>query len=186
VKALKLLSIVGIAFLIVRCSPSLIATAIVSAPKIVKSEDARNRAQSLKRDSLAISSDSVNYASYYIYRNGSFVGSALSCLVYDNNQYVAIANLRTFEKVDHVIPGDHIFTSKVDSKKSVKVHFDAGKTYIIQVFASTTIKEGVLFMMDQNKIKKEISKGLFFSEKFAEKGLKVDDISYNDQYASRK
>lgn len=155
----------------------MIASVIVNGPKIVKSADARDKAQSLKRNSAMAKGDSVKYACYYIYRSGSVVGSALSCLIYDNNEYVAVANLRTFEKIDHVIPGDHIFTSKMDSKQSIKFHFDSGKTYIIKAFANTTVKKGVLRLMDQGMIQKEISKGRFFKEKFLKNGLKVEDIS---------
>ncbi len=186
VKVFSIIAIICVTFLFESCSPQMIANAVVIVPKIVKSETARNSAQSLKNDSTTLKSDSINYASYYIYRNGSFAGSLLSCLVYDNNQFVAIANLKTFVKVDHVVPGDHIFTSKENSKKSVKIRFDPGKTYIVQVFATTTISKGVLIIMDQNKINKEISKGLFFEQKFIENGLKVEDFSNNNNLISGK
>jgi hypothetical protein len=185
-KFLSVIVIVCIAFLFIECSPAMIGSTVRITSQVAKSEAARSKAQSLKKDTITIKEDTINYASYYIYRSGSFVGSALSCLVYDNNEYVAIANLKTFTKVDNVVPGDHIFTSKVDSKKSVKIHFDPGRTYIIQVLASTTIKEGVIFMMDQERIKKEISKGNFFNDKFTEEGLKIEDISFNDYFASKK
>jgi hypothetical protein len=120
----------------------------------------------------------VRYANYFIYRSGSFAGSALSCLIYDNNQYVAVANVRTFEKVSNVIPGDHFFTSEVEGNKSIKFHFDPGKTYLIKAYASTNIKKGVLVLMTQDMIKKEIAKGNFFSKKFSKIGLKVEDFSY--------
>jgi hypothetical protein len=40
--------------------------------------------------------------------------------------------------------------------------------------------------MDQDKIKKEISKGQFFKDKFLEEGLRIEDISFNDYFTSKK
>ena len=167
-----------ITFLLARCSPALIANVVVNGPKIAESADARGKAKSLKRNPTITNGDSIKYARYYIYRSGSFVGCALSCLIYDNNEYVGVANVRTFEKVDYVIPGDHVFTSEIDSEKSVKFHFNPGKTYIIKAFANTKVQEGVLVLMNQDMIKHEIAKGNFFNTKFLESGLKVEEISY--------
>jgi hypothetical protein len=163
-----------VAFLLVRC----LGTLPSSTVQIVKSESAKNKAQSLKRTTPIISGDSSKYTRYYIYRNGSFVGSALSSIIYDNNEYVALAKVQTFEKVDYVIPGEHIFTSQIDAKQNVKFQLDSGKTYIIQALASTSVREGVLLLMNHDMIKKELDKGNFFNKKFLEAGLKVEDISY--------
>ena len=144
---------------------------------MAKSASARNQAESLERDSTFVAGDTTAFATYYLYRSGSFIGSALSCLVYDNKEYITDANVRTFEKVD-VAPGEHVFTSEEDAEKTVKMEFEEGKTYLIQIMADTQINEESLLMMDRQMFDKEMSKGKFFSKTFAELGLKAEDFTF--------
>jgi hypothetical protein len=153
-----------------------IGSLLYSVGKMANSAAVRTKSATLKRKPAPY--DSLGYARYYIYRSGSFLGSALSCLVYDNNEYVPLSNVQTFIKVDSVLAGDHLFTSRENGRKPVKCHFERGKTYILLVAATSNIKAGRMIVMSPQRVQAEIDKGLFFQKQFALAGLSVRDISY--------
>lgn len=154
-----------------------VANAAFSSGKAVKGAKNRKKAAEISKDSVLID-DNINYATYYLYRKGSFVGVAASCLLYDNNNYIGVINNKTFEKVENVVPGEHIFTSKENDKHQVSINIEEGKTYIIQVKQSYRIRKGEMSIMNEEMIKREMKKKQHFADKIKEHNIEIENLSF--------